>query len=322
MKKVSLKFKTLILSDVHLGMADCKINEVNHLLKHAHCEKLILNGDIIDGLALKRGGRWTKKHTRFIRLCLKKMEKKRTEIVYIRGNHDDILSRFLPLRFDKLTVTDKHVHETPNGNYLCIHGDGLDAICSHHKWLMHLGNLSYDVMLWINRMYNKWRIYRGKDYFSISKIIKAKVKGAVAFVGKYEDQLQNLARKQNYKGIIAGHIHTPADKMVGKVHYLNSGDWLESETFIVEHFDNTFEVIDYQNFLMRLEVKAERKRQQKENKMDIVCIGDDLPPEEEDEESEVISTALVEQLVKEKRAGRLSRKRARRDSKSQSPASL
>ena len=322
MKKVSLKFKTLILSDVHLGMADCKINEVNHLLKHAHCEKLILNGDIIDGLALKRGGRWTKKHTRFIRLCLKKMEKKRTEIVYIRGNHDDILSRFLPLRFDKLTVTDKHVHETPNGDYLCIHGDGLDAICSHHKWLMHLGNLSYEFMLWINRMYNRWRIYRGKEYFSISKIIKAKVKGAVAFVGKYEDQLQNLARRHNYKGIIAGHIHTPADKMVGKVHYLNSGDWLESQTFIVEHFDNTFEVIDYQSFLLKLEEKAERKRQQQEKKMDIVCIGDDLPPEEEDEETEAISTALVDQLVNEQRASRLFRKRTRRDSKSQSAASL
>ena len=312
MKKVSLKFKTLILSDVHLGMADCKINEVNNLLKHAHCDKLILNGDIIDGLALRRGGRWTKKHTRFIRLCLKKMEKRRTELIYIRGNHDDILSRFLPMRFDKLTVTDKYVLETPNGDYLCIHGDGLDAICSHHKWLMHLGSLSYDFMLWINRVYNRWRLYRGKGYFSISKVLKARVKGAVAFVGKYEDQLQNLARKNNYRGIIAGHIHTPADKMVGKVHYLNSGDWIESKSFIVEHFDNTFEVMDYGTFLIRLQEKAERKKIQKTD--EIVCLGDDLPPEEEDEEVEILPKALVDQFVNEHHSIRTARKQSRRSS--------
>ncbi len=100
MKEPVLKFKTVIISDVHLGTYDCKITEVNHFLKHTHCEKLILNGDIIDGWRLKRRGGWSKEHSRFVRLVLKKLEKKDTQIIYLRGNHDDILSRFLPLRFE------------------------------------------------------------------------------------------------------------------------------------------------------------------------------------------------------------------------------
>lgn len=298
MKKTALKYKTLFLSDVHLGMADCKIQEVNKVLRHIHCEKLVLNGDIIDGLALKRGGKWTKKHTRFVRLCLRKMEKKRTELVYIRGNHDDILNRFLPLQFDKLTITDRHEHQTPNGCYLCIHGDGLDAICSHHKWLMHLGNLSYDFMLWINRVYNRWRRIRGKGYFSISRIIKARVKGAVSFVSNYENQLQQLARKHGYRGIIAGHIHTPANRHIGEVHYLNCGDWLESGTFVVEHFDHTFEVLDYRRFLELLEEKAASKKTTGSQSMSVPD-EDLLLEDEEDDEDTIISAAFVRKYVSE-----------------------
>ena len=309
MKKTSLKYKTIILSDVHLGMADCKINEVNHLLKHAHCDRLILNGDIIDGLALKRGGKWTKDHTRFVRLILKKMQKRRTEVIYIRGNHDDILRRFLPLQFDTLRIVDKYVHQTPNGDYLCIHGDGLDVVCTHHKWLMYLGNMSYDFMLWVNRMYNRYRAWRGKDYLSISKVLKAKVKGAVSFVCNYEDQLQKLAERNGYRGIVAGHIHTASDKMMGDIHYLNSGDWVESCTFIVEHFDNTFEVVNYSDFLSRLEEKANRMQDPK--RQNIVCIGDDLPPEDEDEEGlDVQASAMVEEYVSFQKKSRKQRRAA------------
>ena len=106
-KKAVLKFRTIILSDVHLGAPDCQIDKVNHFRKHTHSEKLILNGDIIDGWSLARQGGWTKKHTRFIRLILKKMEKKRTPVIYLRGNHDDVLDRFLPLDFGRLSVVDQ-----------------------------------------------------------------------------------------------------------------------------------------------------------------------------------------------------------------------
>lgn len=255
MKKVSLRFKTIFLSDVHLGTFDCKIDEVNHFLKHTHSDKLVLNGDIIDGWSLYRRGGWSKKHTRFIRLILRKLEKKDTEVVYLRGNHDDILHRFLPLQFDRLTITEEHVHSGASGNYLVVHGDGFDSITTHHKWVALLGDIGYQTLLKINRVYNYYRKWRGKPYYSVSKMIKAKVKGAVSFVDKFEEKLRELAEKRGCVGIICGHIHTPADRRIGDIHYLNSGDWVESMTALVEHFDGTFEILGYADFLQRLDDK-------------------------------------------------------------------
>src|SRR5271166_3199566 len=105
------RVRTVILSDVHLGTVDSKVLEVNHFLRHVHCEKLILNGDIIDGWQLKRAGHWTNSHTRFIRIVLKKLEKRGTQVVYLRGNHDDILAKFLLLDFENLTICEEHIHE-------------------------------------------------------------------------------------------------------------------------------------------------------------------------------------------------------------------
>lgn len=285
MKKTTLSYKTIFLSDVHLGTLDCKIDEVNHFLKHTHCEKLVLNGDIIDGWSLARRGGWTDQHTRFVRLVLKKVEKRDTEVIYLRGNHDDILSRFLPLFFGKLKVVNEHIHENNRGNYLVVHGDGFDAVTVNHKWLAVLGDIGYQSLLRINRVYNRFRAWRGKEYFSLSKAIKAKVKSAVSFVGKYEDQLQNLARKRECQGIICGHIHTPDDKMVGDIHYLNSGDWVESLTAIVEYEDGRFEIISYKEFCARLEektrLKAERKARAKAEALELE--DQDPEPVEEDE---------------------------------------
>ncbi len=283
MKKTTLSYKTIFLSDVHLGTLDCKIDEVNHFIKHTHCEKLVLNGDIIDGWSLARRGGWTDQHTRFIRLVLKKVEKRDTEVIYLRGNHDDILSRFLPLFFGKLRVVNEYIYEHDSGNYLVVHGDGFDAVTVNHKWLAVLGDIGYQTLLRINRFYNHYRAWRGKEYFSLSKAIKAKVKGAVSFVGKYEEQLQNLARKRDCKGIICGHIHTADDKMVGDIHYLNSGDWVESLTAIVEYDDGRFEIIDYKTFCERLEEKTRERAERKARaKLEDFDPDDDPAPVEED----------------------------------------
>jgi UDP-2,3-diacylglucosamine pyrophosphatase LpxH len=254
-KKTTLTYKTIILSDVHLGTPDCKIDEVNFVLRHTHCERLILNGDIIDGWSLARKGGWTKKHTRFVRLTLKKIEKYNTEVIYLRGNHDDAITRFLPINFDNLSILEEFIHESPRGKYLIVHGDGFDAVTMNHKWLAVLGDIGYQSLLKVNRIYNHYRAWRGKEYFSLSKAIKAKVKSAVNFVGKYEDQLQNLAKRRNCTGIICGHIHTPDDKMIGTIHYLNSGDWVESMTMILEDEDGRLEVVGYKEFCQRLKEK-------------------------------------------------------------------
>ena len=163
MKKKVLEYKTIILSDVHLGTVDCKIKEVNHFLKHTQCRRLILNGDIIDGWQLNRRGGWTKDHTRFIRLVLKKMEKKETEVIYLRGNHDDILSRFLPLQFNKLRVVEDFIHETDNGRYLVLHGDVFDSVVQNFVVLAHIGDIGYKLLMTLNRFYNKFRAWRGKE---------------------------------------------------------------------------------------------------------------------------------------------------------------
>ena len=260
-KRPKRSFRTIFISDVHLGTEDAKVHEVIDFLKHTRCEKLVLNGDIIDGWALKRGARWRKRHSRFIRTVLKKMEKDETEVIYLRGNHDDILDRFLPLAFGKMQFVKEHIHHGVDGKrFLVVHGDGFDSVSTNHKWIAVLGAVGYDLLLKVNRVYNKYRAWRGKEYYSVSKAIKAKVKSAVSFVGEYELQLQELARKKRCDGIICGHIHTPEDKQVGEIRYLNSGDWVESLTAIVEHHDGRLELIRHHDFMAELATEVRMGR--------------------------------------------------------------
>lgn len=246
-----LECRTVFLSDVHLGTPNSKAAEVVDFLKRVRCRKLVLNGDIIDGWALRRGSKWLPEHTRVIRRVLKMTERDDTEVVYLRGNHDEILERFLPLVLGRIRLTKEHIHEGADGRrYLVVHGDGFDSISTRHKWLALLGAVGYDFLLKVNRWYNHWRAWRGLEYFSLSKSIKAKVKSAVCFVDRYEELLQNLARHRKCDGIICGHIHTPDDKLVGDIRYLNSGDWVESLTAIIEHFDGRMELVRYRDFVM------------------------------------------------------------------------
>lgn len=249
MEKRLLKVRTVIISDVHLGTHDCKAAEVNHFLKHTRCEKLILNGDIIDGWRLKQASYWPGSHTRFIRIVLKKLEKRGTRVIYLRGNHDDILAKFIPVSFENLEVAEDHVHETADGRrYFVLHGDVFDTVTKNFVFLAYLGDWGYRALMRLNRLYNLWRAWRGKEYYSISKAIKARVKQAVNHVSNFERHIAELARSRGCAGVMCGHIHTAADRMMGDVHYLNSGDWVESLTAIVEHFDGRLELVDFATF--------------------------------------------------------------------------
>lgn len=249
--KTKIRVRTVFISDVHLGMPDCKAAQASHFIRHTLCDKLVMNGDIIDAWHLKRLGGWNKSHTNFLRTVLKKMEKESTQITYLRGNHDDILDRFIPIQLDNFLITDEYIHRTHRGDYLVVHGDGFDHVTTNHPWIAKLGGIGYNLLLRINRFYNAYRHMRGKESFSLSRWVKLKVKSAVSFVGRYEDQLQELAKARNCKGIICGHIHSPANKLVGETHYLNSGDWVESLTAILEHDNGEFEVITYADFCQR-----------------------------------------------------------------------
>jgi UDP-2,3-diacylglucosamine pyrophosphatase LpxH/glycosyltransferase involved in cell wall biosynthesis len=254
-RRSRLDCRTVFLSDIHLGTPDSKADEVVAFLKRIRCRKLVLNGDIIDGWALKRGSRWTSRHSRVVRKVLKLTERDKTEVIYLRGNHDEILERFMPLSFGLVRMAREHIHRTPDGRrYLVVHGDGFDSISTRHKWLALLGAVGYDFLLRVNRLYNHWRAWRGMEYFSLSKTVKARVKSAVCFVDRYEELLQTLARHRGCDGIICGHIHTPEDKRVGDIHYLNSGDWVESLTAIIEHHDGRMELVHYRDFIAADEV--------------------------------------------------------------------
>ena len=252
-KEKKQKFKTIFISDIHLGTEDSKVREVIDFLKHSECDRLVLNGDIVDGWALKRGARWRKRHTRFVRTVFNMMEKQGVEVIYLRGNHDDIVDRFLPIAFGGLRMVKEFIHKGINGkSYLVVHGDGFDSVSTNHKWLAATGAVGYNVLLNLNRNLNKMRAWLGKPPYSLSKAVKSKVKSAVSFVDRYEEQLQRFAEKRGCDGIICGHIHTPADQQCGDVHYLNSGDWVESLSAVVEHQDGKFEVLYYEEFLKRL----------------------------------------------------------------------
>lgn len=250
MNKKRLQVRTAIISDVHLGTDDCKAREVDHFLRSIRCRKLILNGDIIDGWQLTRGGAWNPTHTRFIRTVLKKMEKQGTEVVYLRGNHDDILAKFIPFVFDRLSIVEEHVHESVDGRrYLVLHGDVFDTITTRFAFISHLGDWGYNALLRFNRAYNAWRRWRGLEYWSLSKAIKARVKSAVNHISSFEVHLAELAAARGCQGVICGHIHTAADKTLGCLHYLNSGDWVESLTAVVEHYDGSWQLLDYADFV-------------------------------------------------------------------------
>ena len=248
-----LECRTVFLSDLHLGTKDCKADECRKFLKHVRAGKIVLVGDIVDAWALSRGSRWRRRHTRFVRTLLRKMEQEDVEVLYLRGNHDDILEKFLPFHLGGLKIAREYVHQAVDGRrYLCVHGDGFDAISTNHRWLAMLGSLGYDVLLMVNRFYNKYRAWRGREYYSVSRAIKGRVKSAVNFIGKYEEQLQRLAVKRQCDGIIAGHVHHPADTMVGKVRYLNCGDWVETMSAVLEYGDGRMETVLYKDFMKRL----------------------------------------------------------------------
>jgi len=252
MDQKPLRVKTVIISDVHLGTRDCKIREVNHFLKYTRCDRLILNGDILDGWKLKQSGYWPTSHTR-----LKKLEKKGTEVIYLRGNHDDVLAKFLPIAFENFSIVEDYIHETPRGKYLVLHGDVFDTITKNFVFLAYIGDWGYSQLMRLNRLYNKWRAWQGKEYYSLSKAVKARVKQAVNHISSFEEHISKLAKSRGCIGVMCGHIHTAADHMIGDIHYLNSGDWVESLTAIVEHYDGRFELIDFAEFKKQFPLPVE-----------------------------------------------------------------
>lgn len=239
------KYKTIVISDVHLGLKDSKSEECIEFLKNNRCKNLFLDGDIIDGWQLSRGGKWRKKDSNFIKQVLK-LSNNGTNVVYLRGNHDDFLETFIPFVIGyNFEVLNDYVYESFGKKYLIMHGDVFDPITTQATWLAKLGSVGYDILLFLNRHHNRRRLQQGLPYKSISHDIKKNVKFVVNLLSRFEDAAVAYAKQKKCDGIICGHIHTPEDKMINGIHYLNSGDWVETKSALVEDLEGNWKIIYY-----------------------------------------------------------------------------
>jgi UDP-2,3-diacylglucosamine pyrophosphatase LpxH len=241
------KYRSIFISDVHLGTKECKADYLCEFLKQNDCERLYLVGDIVDAWQLAKKVYWPQSHSNVIRRILTKA-KRGTRVYYILGNHDEILRNWLGfgLKFGRIRIMNEQVHETVDGRLLLVtHGDLFDGITVMAPWLAWLGDSAYQLALWMNNIFNRTRSLIGMDYWSMSKFLKHNVKRAVSFIFEFEKNLAQMCHKQGYAGVICGHIHTPEMKEINQVLYMNCGDWVESCTALVEHMDGRFELIHW-----------------------------------------------------------------------------
>jgi len=231
-----MKYKAIIVSDLHLGTKDSKAKEFIEFLDSHSTDLLILNGDIIDGWALNRGAKWKKKHTNAISKILKVSNN--TKVIWVRGNHDEFITEFIGTHFGNITIVEDYVLDVGDKKYFVFHGDVIDVFITKYKWLAKIGSIGYDLALWLNRWYNRYRAWRKLPYQSISQQIKAGVKSATNYINDFENAAIKMANKHNCDGVICGHIHQPADLIINNNHYINSGDWVENRTAILLDHNN------------------------------------------------------------------------------------
>ena len=235
--------RALFISDVHLGTRTAQAGALLDFLKHFDADVIYLVGDIIDFWRVRRGPHWPQSHNDVLQKILRKA-RKGTRVVFIPGNHDDGIRDVCGMDFGGIEVRRDAIHETAQGKkYLVLHGDEFDIIIRYARWLAFLGDRSYEVALALNTPLNWARRLFGLDYWSLSNFLKQRVKSAVNFIGEFEVALAAEARRRGADGLICGHIHHANSRDIDGIHYLNSGDWVESCTAIAEHHDGTFEII-------------------------------------------------------------------------------
>jgi UDP-2,3-diacylglucosamine pyrophosphatase LpxH len=245
----AIGYNTVIMSDLHLGMKDCKPQRILDFLDSMRTELLILNGDIIDFDALRRGSKWKNKHTKVITKILD--ISRHIPVVYIRGNHDDDIREFFGMEIGNIKFVDEYIIETQewiqddiyhNKRYLVFHGDRVD-VTSKFKFLTQIGSIGYDIALRLNTIYNRYREWRKLPYYSISKRIKENFKKALTFINNFENNAVQYGKRKSCNGVICGHIHIPAIKEINGIKYYNSGDWVENFSAIVLTNDFKWELI-------------------------------------------------------------------------------
>ncbi len=238
-------FRTIWISDVHLGTRGCKAEFLLDFLRHTESEFLYLVGDIVDGWRLRKSWYWAQSHNDVIQKVLRKA-RKGTKVIYIPGNHDEWLRDYTDMHFGGVLLLSEAIHTTADGKkMLVLHGDAFDGVVRYARWLALLGDGAYEVTLRLNNAFNWARRHLGYPYWSLSAYLKSRVKNAVQFVGDYANAITTEARTRQVDGIVCGHIHQAEMRPINGVLYCNDGDWVESCTALVEHFDGRLEILHW-----------------------------------------------------------------------------
>jgi len=241
------KYRTLFVSDLHLGLGACQADLFLDFFRTVEAEKIYLVGDVIDFWRIRKRPQWYQSHNDVVQKLLRRV-RKGTKMIYIPGNHDEILRSYVGMQIGGIDLKRRDIHETADGRkFLIIHGDEFDIVVRHAKWLAYLGDGAYNLALWANTHFNWVRRKAGLEYWSLSAYLKQRVKKAVNFIGEFESALSQEAHKHKVDGVICGHIHQVAMKQIGDVLYINTGDWVESCTAVGETMDGSFEIIHWVN---------------------------------------------------------------------------
>jgi UDP-2,3-diacylglucosamine pyrophosphatase LpxH len=244
MSKTTGKYRSVFISDLHLGSKHCNSAELLTFLSNIQTEKLYLVGDIIDVWRLQKKWYWPKTHNQILRKILKISEK--TQVIYITGNHDEVFRRFPDIRIGRITVEHRYVHIGLDGKrYLVVHGDLFDNLMRTKtgRMVMHLGDFAYDSLIYINKIINASRRILRMQPWSLAKYLKRKAKLAANYIGDFEKEMALYCKKKGYDGIICGHIHHAEITSYDDIVYMNDGDWCESCTALVETQDGTWKII-------------------------------------------------------------------------------
>ena len=248
------RYRTLWISDLHLGTPGCQADALLAFLKHVECDTLYLVGDIIDWWQLRRAWYWPQAHNDVVQKLLRKA-RKGTKVIFVPGNHDEFARAFVGHNFGGVDVAEEWIHETADGRKLwIIHGDLFDGVIQCAKWLAHVGDSLYEFTLRLNRHLNSLRARMGLPYWSLSKYLKLKVKRAVSYVGDFEAAVAREARKRGVHGVVCGHIHHAELREIDGIVYANDGDWVESLTALAEHADGRLEIVDWAAQMRRAHV--------------------------------------------------------------------
>jgi UDP-2,3-diacylglucosamine pyrophosphatase LpxH len=238
-------YRTLFLSDIHLGTKNCQAEYLLEFLKEHEADTYYLVGDIIDFWRIRNKPHWPQSHNDVMQKLLRKV-RKGARLVFIPGNHDEALRDYTGHQFGGIEIERSAIYETLDGKkYIVLHGDEFDVVVRYAKWLALLGDWAYETALWVNLQLNRVRRKFGLPYWSLSAWLKHKVKKAVSFIGEYETALASEAKRQEVDGVICGHIHHATIRELDEITYINTGDWVESCTAIAETEDGEMILIDW-----------------------------------------------------------------------------